>query len=108
MERVVYLQDQLQLAHTGYTAKITELEQENRNTVEWATETQRHLEAKAAELAEAVRLLDTAEATVVERTLWAQRVQARVDELEAHLAMIRQSRWVRIGNAIGAGPIQAS
>ena len=104
MERVVYVQDQLQLAHTGYTEKITDLEQEHHSTVEWATETQRYLEAKSAELAETVRLLDAAETTVVERTLWAQRAQARVDELEAHLAMIRRSRWVRIGSAIGAGP----
>ena len=51
-----------------------------------------------------MRLLDRAEATVVERTVWAQRLQTRIEAIEAQLAMIRQSRWVKLGRAVGLGP----
>jgi hypothetical protein len=49
-------------------------------------------------------LLDQAEATVVERTRWAQQLQARLQDLEAQLRMIRQSRWLRLGRTVGLGP----
>ena len=62
------------------------------------------LEARSRELAECVQLLDRAEATVVERTEWAQRLDAQVRELEARLAAVRASRWVRLGRAFGLGP----
>ena len=49
---------------------------------EWALDTERqaHRRArrKARELAETVRLLDRAEATVVERTDWAQQLDAQL------------------------------
>jgi hypothetical protein len=44
-----------------------------------------------------VALLDTAEKTVEERTLWAQR-------LDAEKKMIQCSRWVRLGRTLGLGP----
>ena len=70
----------------------------------WALDTETRLTAALArrcdELAEAVRLLDQAEATVVERTRWAQDLQTRTArQLEAQLRMIRESRWVKLGRA---------
>jgi ubiquinone/menaquinone biosynthesis C-methylase UbiE len=62
------------------------------------------LEERCRELAECVRLLDTAEATVTERTLWAQRVEAQRQELAAQLNLVRASRWLKLGRKLGLGP----
>ncbi len=59
---------------------------------------------KLEELAHCVKLLDDAEARVVERTLWAQQLDARVQQLEQALAAVRASRWVRLGRKLGMGP----
>jgi SAM-dependent methyltransferase len=114
-KRVVTLQDEFakeqesarQLAE-AYEAKIGELERDVTEKTNWALETERRLtadlEAKCGELAEAVRLLDTAEATVEERTRWAQGLDAQLQSARARLSMIRSSKWVRIGRAAGVGP----
>lgn len=92
----------------GYEAKVQELEQENASKTAWALETEARLsqeiEAKCQELAECVRLLEAAEATIVERTEWAQRTEAVRAELAAKVAFVRASRWVRLGRKIGIGP----
>jgi SAM-dependent methyltransferase len=93
---------------TGYEAKLRELEQEVRKRTEWALETERRLgeelEHRGKELAECVRLLHAAEATVEERTAWAQRLEAELRQAEAQVALARASRWVRLGRAFGLGP----
>lgn len=111
LERIGQLQEELNAAHAAgeevasdYARKVAELEEENRQKTEWAVVTERRLTAKCAELAETVRLLEIAEATVTERTQWAQRVQARVDELEAQFNMLKESRWLKLGRAVGLGP----
>lgn len=115
LERITQVQDELKaeqaaanLMAEGYAQKVDELQDENRKRAEWATDLEARLSAqlanKCAELAEAVRLLDQAEATVVERTRWAQQLQARLQDLEAQLRMIRQSRWLRLGRTVGLGP----
>ena len=92
----------------AYEAKLAELDGEIRKRTEWALETERRLEgeldARGKELAECVRLLDRAEATVTERTLWAQRLEAELHQVEAQLGMVRASRWMRLGRAFGLGP----
>lgn len=62
------------------------------------------LEERCRELAECVRLLDTAETAVTERTLWAQRVEAQRQELAAQLNVVRASRWLKLGRKLGLGP----
>jgi SAM-dependent methyltransferase len=115
LERIAQLQDELKAEQTaaqeiaaGYAAKVTELEEENRLKTQWALETDERLTAdlaaKCDELAETLRLLDRAEATVVERTVWAQGLQNRLEQLEAQLRMIRESRWIRLGRTVGVGP----
>ncbi len=59
------------------------------------------LAKKCVELAETVRLLDTAEATVVERTRWAQELHQRLETIEAQFRMMRESRWLKLGRAVG-------
>jgi ubiquinone/menaquinone biosynthesis C-methylase UbiE len=107
-ERLVDLQDELSSQQTAARLTIASLEEENRKKTEWALETERRLSAEVAakcdELAEAVRLLDAAEATVIERTLWAQDLQARVEHREAQFRMLRESRWLKLGRIFGLGP----
>ena len=87
---------------------ITGLNEENRRKTEWALETEQRLtadlERRATQLAEAVRLLDRAEASVVERTEWARRLDTHLQETAAQLALVRQSRWLKLGRQLGLGP----
>jgi hypothetical protein len=105
-QRIVELQNELDAVASGYEAKVNELETENRAKTEWALATEalrmQELEAQGRELAECVRLLETAEATLEERTLWAQRVEAH---RQVQLSLIRASRWLKLGRKIGLGPL---
>lgn len=114
-ERIVVLQDESKSQQdsadqmvAGYERQVAELQQENIAKTDWALQTEARLTAdlaaRAEQLAATVRLLDTAEATVVERTHWAQRLDAELAELKAQLAAVRQSRWVKLGRRVGAGP----
>jgi hypothetical protein len=113
--RISSLQDLMQAEQvkalemaTAYQRTVDALEQENRAKTEWAMETERRLSAalaqKCDELAETVRLLDRAEATVVERTAWAQDLDRALQQASAKLRMISDSRWVKLGRAAGVGP----
>jgi SAM-dependent methyltransferase len=87
---------------------ITELNEENRRKTEWALNTEQvltaQIEQRAAELAEAVHLLDRAEANLVERTDWARQLDAQLQETTAQLEMVRQSRWLKLSRRLGLGP----
>jgi len=108
-QRIVALQNELEAVASGYESKVNELETENRAKTEWALATEerlmQELQARGRELAECVRLLETAEATVEERTLWAQSVEAQRETLEVQLGMIRTSRWIKLGRKFGLGPL---
>jgi len=41
---------------------------------------------------------------VVERTLWAQRMAAQVEDLTARLNLWRASRWTKLGRKLNLGP----
>lgn len=88
--------------------RIAELQDENIRKTEWAIETEKRLTGelteRGEELAHAVRLLNAAEATVIERTHWAQELDARLQRLEAQFEMLRQSRWLKLGRVFGLGP----
>ena len=89
---------------SDYEARVTHLEGENLAKTEWALAIVASLEEKSRELAECVRLLEAAETTVEERTLWAQRTEKLRSHLEAQLDLIRVSRWVKLGRKFGLGP----
>jgi ubiquinone/menaquinone biosynthesis C-methylase UbiE len=108
VERIEQLQNELATEQNagaavaaGYESKVREVEAENVAKTQWAIETDQRLSAEiqriTQELAECVRLLHTAEDTAVERTVWAQ-------ELEARLNAVRASRWVKLGRKLGLGP----
>jgi hypothetical protein len=120
--KIAQLQQELQQQASGYEAKVSELEDENRKNAEWAVETERRLtqdlvsrsqelESKCQELAECVRLLHATEKTVEERTNWALKLDERIRQLDeqirqlnANLHLLRASRWVKLGNALGMSP----
>jgi len=96
-ERIIQLQDELKILRETAERRIGELEK-------WEAQLEKRLSEKAEQLAATVRLLDNAEATVVERTQWAQRLDAELAQVRAQLAMVRESRWVKLGRSVGAGP----
>jgi SAM-dependent methyltransferase len=115
LARISELQDLMQAEQkkaiemaAAYQRTVDALEQENRDKTEWALETERRLSTalaqKCDELAETVRLLDRAEAAVVERTAWAQDLDRSLQQAQAKLRMISDSRWVKLGRAAGVGP----
>jgi ubiquinone/menaquinone biosynthesis C-methylase UbiE len=111
LARISELQDLMQAEQAkameiaaAYQNAVDALEQENRAKTEWALDTAATLAAKCEELAETVRLLDRAEATVVERTASAQNLDRRLQQAKAQLRMIGDSRWVKLGRAAGLGP----
>jgi 2-polyprenyl-3-methyl-5-hydroxy-6-metoxy-1,4-benzoquinol methylase len=99
-QRIAAVQDELAAEQAKATAKVEELEAENRAKTRWALETEARLmqqlersvaslDAKCQELAACVALLEQAEATVAERTLWAQRIEAHLtEELERSLGLL--------------------
>jgi SAM-dependent methyltransferase len=103
-ERIVALQSEAGELTAGYSAQLARMEQEDQVKTEWARKASAELEAKCQELAYCVGLLDTAEATVRERTLWAQTVEAAREQLAAQVEMVRASRWVKLGRQIRLGP----
>jgi ubiquinone/menaquinone biosynthesis C-methylase UbiE len=114
--RVVELQDAFAAEQqaaaesaTAYNTKIVELEDESRARYEWGVATETRLTAaldvKCQELAECVRFLETAEATVHERTLWAQRTEEQRQYLAAQLNLLRASRWLKLGRKLNLGPV---
>jgi ubiquinone/menaquinone biosynthesis C-methylase UbiE len=103
-ERIVALQNEAAELAADYRAQVARMEQEDQVKTEWARRASADLEAKCQELAHCVGLLDNAEATVRERTIWAQTAEAQRADLAAQLETIRASRWVKMGRTVGLGP----
>ncbi len=95
-QRIVELQNELKRTAEGYERQVAHLDDENRKKTTWALDTEarltQELEARAAHIAKITGLLDTAEATVVERTQWAQRLDADLARIRQQLDMIRAIR----------------
>jgi SAM-dependent methyltransferase len=115
--RITALQDELAREQAnfanvaaGYEAKVTELEEINRAKTEWALETERRLtqevQERSEELAQCVALLNRAEHTVIERTLWAQSLEKDLAETNARLAALRATRLVKAGARLKLVPEQ--
>jgi SAM-dependent methyltransferase len=103
-KRIVALQHEAAELADGYRIHVGRMEQEDQIKTGWARKASAELEAKCRELASCVVLLDAAEATVRERTAWAQTAEAQRAELAGQLEMIRESRWVKMGRTVGLGP----
>ncbi len=110
----------------AYEKRQAELEAEHAKAVAWAQETEARLtaelaevrrayalraaeaQAKTEELSAAVKLLDSAEQTVIERTEWALRMQRDIQALEAQVSAVQASRWMKLGRSLGLGPVRQS
>ena len=113
--RIVELQEELARDQArakdvaeGYNRKIAALEQEGREKAQWAIDTEKRLSAEvtrvSAEVVKAVAEIERLEGELAERTAWAQRLDEEKGTLEQQLAMVRLSRWVKIGRKVGLGP----
>lgn len=103
-DRIVTLQNEAAELAAGFRAQLDRMQQEDQIKTDWARKVSAELEAKCQELAHCVELLDNAEATVRERTVWAQTAETARAQLAAQVEMIRQSRWVNLGRKVGLGP----
>ena len=99
--------EQFAALHRHHDELTVHLEEQNR----WALRTGEELETARRDLMTVLQHLSTAEATVVERTLWAQRLNAevqdlaaQVEDLKARLNYWRSSRWTKLGRKLNLGP----
>jgi len=92
----------------GFTAKVMELEEDVHNKTRWALDVEASLTAdvkkQTADLVRAVEALHRTEKDLDERTAWALRLQEEAHQLGEQLAVIRASRWIRLGQKVGLGP----
>ncbi len=114
-QRVVELQDELSSTQAHYQALMTDLEKEFEAHVQWATSNEEHLnrqltertddlQRQTAELFQCVDLLHASESLVRQRTDWALVLDSQRELLEAKLAAVQSSRWLRFGRKLGLGP----
>lgn len=92
--------EQFAALHRAHDELTLHLEEQNR----WALRTGEDLASARRDLATVVETLNATEATVIERTLWAQRLAAQVEDLEARLNLWRSSRWTKLGRRLNLGP----
>ena len=92
----------------GYAAKVAEIEADIRAKTQWAIDTETRLTAElrhqTGELGKAVEALHHTEEELEERTRWALSLQEEAARLAQLLALVRGSRWVRLGRQVGLGP----
>jgi 2-polyprenyl-3-methyl-5-hydroxy-6-metoxy-1,4-benzoquinol methylase len=89
----------------GYNAKIAALEQEGRETSQWALDIEARLTAEIRKVSEELTAaLAHTEKELQERTDWALRLDREKRQLEEQLNLVRASRWIRLGRKVGLGP----
>ena len=103
-ERVAQLQAELdrhqetvRQAVESYAAKVAELEADLGSKIQWARNTQAELDRTNESL---LRLQQEFE----ERTAWALRLDSEIRQLQERLAVLRASRWMKLGHMVGLGP----
>jgi SAM-dependent methyltransferase len=113
--RIVELQEEMARAQEaarqvaeGYAAKVAEIEADIRAKTQWAIDTETRLTAEVrhqtGELGKAVEALHHTERELEERTRWALSLQDEAARLAQFLAVVRGSRWVKLGRKVGLGP----
>jgi SAM-dependent methyltransferase len=92
-----------------YDKKVAELEQDASDKAQWALDVETRLTAEVqkqtADLGKAVEALHQTEKELEDRTAWALRLQKEGDALAHQLALVRGSRWVKLGRRVGLGPV---
>jgi len=107
--RIVEVQDELVQVATGYKAKVASLEQESREKTEWAKDIEQQWKAEVAEisghLARIQAHADELQKELEARTNWALGLDQEKRALEHQVALVRLSRWVKLGRKVGLGPV---
>ncbi len=99
--RVLELQQELDAEQQAAVKAVAGYETEIRRLNEEMATQQA---AAAAQLAEVAQLLDKAEQTVIERTHWAQSLDAEVQQLREQIQTLQSANLVRIGRRLGLIP----
>jgi ubiquinone/menaquinone biosynthesis C-methylase UbiE len=96
----------------GYEAKLRELEADIEAKIKWARDVEQALttevKKQTADLVAAVEALHRTEKELEERTTWAFRLQEEAKALAEQLALVRASRWMKLGRKVGLGPVLPS
>ena len=107
-QRILQLQQEMDELTQGFERHVRALEEENVHKTNWALETEQRLSGELAEgsrqMAKTLELLNSTEATLTERTAWAQDLDSQLRTCSHQLEMIRQSRWLKLGRKVGLGP----
>ena len=113
--RIVDLQDEMareqeaarQMAE-GYAAQVSALEADVQAKIKWARDVETALTAEVnkqtAALVNAVDALHRTEKELEERTAWAMALDKETQAQSQQLALVRGSRWVKLGRKVGLGP----
>jgi SAM-dependent methyltransferase len=92
----------------GYERKVADLEQDIRTKIKWALDVETSLKAEVKkqtdDLVRAVEALHHTEDELEQRTRWALQLQEEARQLGEILAVVRGSRWVKLGRRVGLGP----
>lgn len=108
-EEVASGQEAARLMAAQYAAKVRDLEQDIAAKTKWARDVEASLtadvEKQTAELVKAVEALNATEKELNERTEWALRLQEEAHQLAGQVALFRGSRWVKLGQKVGLGPV---
>jgi hypothetical protein len=72
--------------------------------VDTETRLSKEVAERSEDLAKCVEILHQTEKTLEERTVWAQRLEQQVKALDEQMAMLRASRWIKLGRRFGLGP----
>jgi len=106
--RIVELQDELAREQESARQTVAELERDIVAKTQWARDVEAALTAEVkkqtADLVAAVDALHHTENELEERTAWALRLQKEAEELNHQLALVRESRWMKLGRRVGFGP----
>jgi hypothetical protein len=88
----------------GYETHMEETRRDLEARTQWARDLEVRVNDASEELTRCVALLDRAEATVVERTKWAQDLQRQLEEVQALFAGLSASGWIKLGRVLHLGP----
>jgi len=114
--RIVELQEEMEHEQeaarkmaAAYEAKVRELDEDVRAKTKWALDVETALKAdvqkQTAHLVAAVEALHHTERELEDRTAWALRLQDEASALAQQLALVRASRWMKLGRKAGLGPV---
>jgi hypothetical protein len=104
MNRILDLQRELEEQQHSAAEALQQTQQDVEARTQWALSLEQQTVKCGDELARCVALLDQAEATVVERTHWAQESQRQLDATRLALSGSKASLWLKLGRAIGLVP----